>query len=61
MATIEMKLNPWRAPNFATIADAPDAKSIPVADLPADVLQDMACAWLEDLYAKAGKRIDWLD
>ena len=67
MATIETKLKPWRAPNFAVVDEGPrprqegfrEARSIPVSELSAATLRSMASEWLADLYDKAGKPYDW--
>ncbi len=67
MATIELELSPWRAPNFATVKEPPgkrqdgfkEVRSIPVAELSASALRQMAQEWLKDLYDKAGKEYDW--
>lgn len=66
-ATIEMKLQPWLAPNFARVEQAPrprqegihETPAIPVADLSAEALTSLAEQWLTDLYAKAGKEPNW--
>lgn len=57
-ATLKIKLKPWTAPNYVGRADSsdPTAPSIPVADLDDDALEDLALAWLRDLYTKAGRR-----
>ena len=58
-ATLRVRLKPWAAPNFARRADIEDQSSegaIPVNDLDDDALEDMALAWIEDLYRKAGQR-----
>ena len=51
---IYVEIKKWIAPNFATQDDA-DKEGIPVEDLPADVLFELAHLWLEDLYKKAKK------
>jgi hypothetical protein len=67
MASIEPKLKPWTVPNFATVEEPPrprqegftEARTIPVSDLPKDVLREMAQDWLKALYDKAGHSYDW--
>lgn len=67
MPMMPIELEPWKAPNFARQKAPPrrredgitETPGIPVADLPASTLREMAQAWLEDLYAKAGKAPDW--
>ena len=67
MPTIQAELEKWKAPNFARLKMSPKTRqdgmteppAIPVADLPASTLREMANAWLEDLYAKANKEPDW--
>lgn len=54
-ATIKVTLKPWAAPNFATRPTG-EGEGIPVKELHEDTLEDMALAWLDDLYRKAGKR-----
>lgn len=67
MATIEVKLKPFNVPNNALI-DEParprqegvhEPRSIPVSELPASTLQEMASEWLASLYDKAGKPYNW--
>jgi hypothetical protein len=51
----------WQAPNFATMETPPRprqeglqwAPTTPIAELPREVLDALAQAWLDDLYAKA--------
>jgi len=67
MADITLKMRPWKVPNFATVADPAGRReegliaprSIPVADLPASTLRQMAHEWLTDLYDKAGQPYDF--
>jgi hypothetical protein len=67
MASVEMKLVPWTAPNFARLEMPARPKqdgmselpAIPVADLSAEALTMLAEQWLYDLYAKAGKPQNW--
>lgn len=57
-ATLSIALKPWDAPSFARRAhiDSDEASAVHVRDLDSDALEDMALAWLNDLYRKAGKR-----
>lgn len=56
-ATLRVELKPWIAPNFASRISDGDGRggSIPVKELDDDTLEDMALAWVRDLYAKAGR------
>lgn len=55
----------WAAPNFAQPEIAPRPRqegfrateSVAVADLAPAVLDALAAAWLEDLYAKTGREV----
>jgi hypothetical protein len=67
MATIEVKLKPFNVPNNVLV-DEParprqegmhEPRSIPVSELPASTLQEMASEWLFALYNKAGKPCTW--
>lgn len=61
--TTTVNLNPWQVPNFATVKQKPGkredgpqpAVTIPVADLSQEALDNLAQAWLADLYNKADK------
>lgn len=58
-ATVTLKLKPWQVPNFAVRADrveGAEASSVHVSDLDEDALEDMALAWVRELYTKAGQR-----
>lgn len=67
MATIETKLRPFLLPKHAVVEEAPglrqdgfqEAKTIPLSELPASTLQEMASDWLRGLYDKAGKSYNW--
>lgn len=64
MAKIGLELEKWNVPNVAVVKDnggprSRERQTIPVADLPADVLREMAHDWLAALYDKAGKSYDW--
>jgi hypothetical protein len=57
-ATLKVSLAPWRAPNFARHAqreEGTEGSAIPVADLDDDALEDLALAWVRDLYRNAGR------
>lgn len=57
-----IELNKFQAPNFATVKSKPGRKedglqplaSIPIAELEPKTLDELAFAWLEDIYEKAG-------
>lgn len=67
MANIEMKLKPWPTPDLAVVDEPPNTRQagmrelmkIPLQDLPAGSLQEMARDWLVELYEKAGKPNNW--
>lgn len=67
MATIETKLQPLPVPNNAVTEVPPQprhegfrpARAIPISDLPANTLRELAREWLVSLYDKAGKPYDW--
>ena len=59
MATIMKKLKPWRAPNYAILAEVEHNAGMPVSELPRSTLDEMAADWLDDLYRKAGKQSPW--
>lgn len=61
-ATLKVVLKPWSAPNFAirrddagTVEGSDHASGIPVRELDDATLDQMAKAWLDDLYARAGR------
>lgn len=57
-ATLKVKLAPWQVPNFARRAgpeEADESFAIPIKDLDEGALEDMALAWVHELYAKAGR------
>lgn len=54
-ATLSIELEPWSAPNFAKRAGAEEREAIPVRELDDDALEDLALAWVRDLYKKAGR------
>lgn len=64
MADFKIKLRPWIVPNFATIEGRPgsrqdgwkDASGIPISELPAETLAQMADEWRAELFDKAGKK-----
>lgn len=59
--SMAMKLRKWMAPNFATVETRQDGRqpspSIAVAELDPSALDELAAAWLDDLYAKAGREV----
>ena len=56
-ATIRVELRPWRAPAFASrLNGTENSEGIPVAELDDDTLEDMALAWISELYSNAGRR-----
>ena len=67
MATIETKLRPWQTPSFATVDRGPgnrgeglkQAETIPISELPASTVREMAQEWLEEVYRKANIPVDW--
>lgn len=54
-ATLRVELSPWEAPNFARRvgADDSDITAVHVSDLDDDALEDLALAWVRELYTKA--------
>ncbi len=58
MPSIKVDLKEWKVPNFA-IVEGNDKTSIPVGGLPQEALDELARAWLDELYAKAGKLNTW--
>jgi hypothetical protein len=57
-ATLKVRLKPWAAPNYARVVGMDESSAdsaIPVADLDPQALEQMALAWLSDLYSKAGR------
>lgn len=54
-ATIKVVLKPWDAPNFARRDHVGDGSenAIHVSELDENALEDMALAWLDELYRKA--------
>jgi hypothetical protein len=54
-AKLSVKFSRWQAPNFAILVGESEA-AIPVRDLSDDALEDLALAWLGDLYTAAGRR-----
>lgn len=56
-ATIKVELKPWQAPRFAIRHGANDETfGIPVAELDDDTLENMALAWVRQLYLNAGRK-----
>ncbi len=62
--TTEVRVRRWQVPNFA-VQDMPprprqegftEAPKLHVRELPHQVLDALAGAWLDDLYSKAGQR-----
>lgn len=57
--------NRWQVPNFASPVRPPRPRQegidgdrgVPVVELPAEALDALARAWLEDLYRKAGRDV----
>lgn len=56
-ATLKVALKPWPAPSYASrvAKGAEKSSGIHVSDLSDDALEDLALAWIEDLYRKAGR------
>lgn len=62
--TVTMRLKRWMAPNYAIIETSPRPKqegiqplpTVPVTELGQAALDELAGAWLTDLYTKAGKQ-----
>lgn len=59
MITAPVALRPWPAPNFAVVKSGDDTLSIPIRDLPEETLDELAAAWLTELYQKAEKGSPW--
>ncbi len=68
MTTMQMKLKPWMAPNYAQLEMPPGEREDGVKELPSfhvkelsqEALDGHARAWLMDLYLKAAKPNPWL-
>jgi hypothetical protein len=64
MTTIQLKLKPWMAPNFAVPERPPGRREdgvhfdtgIPISSLPVDVLSQMCDDWRAEVFRKAGKK-----
>lgn len=64
MATVEMKLKPFPVPDAAVVDLGPGRKedgvqrlpTIPVEELSANAVEDLAFEWLSALYASRGER-----
>lgn len=55
-ATINVKLKPWTAPNYALRANKSNSDGgIYLQELSDDVLEEMVYAWIVDVYTKAGR------